>query len=77
MRVAGCLPAAITDSSGIVKNSYTYDSFGAPRTSIETISNSIMFTGELADNNGNIYLRARFYDPVAGRFLSKDTYEGV
>ncbi|MFN3491204.1 MAG: RHS repeat-associated core domain-containing protein, partial [Anaerolineales bacterium] len=30
------------------------------------------FTGEITDATGNIYLRARYYNPNDGRFLTKD-----
>lgn len=30
----------------------------------------------MVDEAGNVYLRARLYDPTIGRFLTKDTYEG-
>jgi RHS repeat-associated protein len=34
-----------------------------------------MFTGEQTDDElGFVYLRARYYDPVLGRFLSSDDY---
>jgi RHS repeat-associated protein len=32
------------------------------------------FTGEEDDDNGLIYLRARFYHPASGRFLSRDPF---
>jgi RHS repeat-associated protein len=34
------------------------------------------FTGEWSEPSGLIYLRARYYDPVTGRFLSKDPVRG-
>ncbi len=34
------------------------------------------FTGEVTDATGNIYLRARYYNPNDGRFLSRDTWAG-
>ncbi|WP_459178243.1 RHS repeat-associated core domain-containing protein [Cohnella faecalis] len=41
------------------------------------MSNPFTYTGEVYDNEtGYIYLRARYYDPSIGRFISKDTYEG-
>ena len=35
------------------------------------------FTGEWSEPSGLIYLRARYYDPVTGRFLSKDPVRGI
>lgn len=34
------------------------------------------FTGEYTDPNDLLYLRARYYDPARGIFLSRDTYPG-
>ena len=67
---------AVTDASGCVKNTYAYDDFGEVICKNETVSNSILFTGELVDESGLTYLRARFYDPTLGRFLTRDTYAG-
>ncbi len=34
------------------------------------------YTGQQRDGNGLIYLRARYYDPTTGRFLSRDLFAG-
>ncbi|KJR46896.1 Rhs family protein [Desulfosporosinus sp. I2] len=66
----------ITDSVGAVKNKYQYDAFGNPTIIAQTLENSLLFTGELHDQSGFIYLRARYYDPAAGRFITQDTVSG-
>ncbi|MED1664847.1 polymorphic toxin-type HINT domain-containing protein [Brevibacillus laterosporus] len=39
--------------------------------------NPFLYAGELYDEeSGLIYLRARYYDPNDGRFITKDTYKG-
>jgi RHS repeat-associated protein len=35
------------------------------------------YTGEQNDPNGLVYLRARYYDPAVGRFLSSDPWMGM
>jgi RHS repeat-associated protein len=35
------------------------------------------FTGEWMDDNGLLYLRARYYNPALGTFLSLDPFEGT
>lgn len=44
---------------------------------IETIDNPFRYCGEYLDEEtGNYYLRARYYDPSIGRFISEDSNEG-
>ncbi|WP_270170225.1 RHS repeat-associated core domain-containing protein [Paenibacillus sp. SYP-B4298] len=58
-------------------NRYTYDIWGKPVIEQETVPNSFRYAGELWDGATQLqYLRARWYDPSVGRFISKDTYEG-
>lgn len=67
---------AITDWTGQVLNKYTYDAYGEVTSSQESVYNSILFTGEMQDQSGLIYLRARYYDPTSGRFTVEDTLFG-
>ena len=62
------------DGTG-VKNSYTYDEFGNLTSELnETDTNSILYAGEFYDREtGLYYLRARYYDPSVGRFISEDS----
>jgi RHS repeat-associated protein len=62
---------ALTDASGIVTASNSYDSFGnATNTSF---SSRYQFTGrELDSFSGLQFNRARWYDPAIGRFISED-----
>ncbi len=65
----------LTDSTGAVTDSYSYDAFGAPRNTTGTTSNSFQYTGQQRDggaNRGLYFLRARSYDPALGRFLQQD-----
>ena len=44
---------------------------------METYANSIRYAGEFFDAEvGLYYLRARYYDPYIGRFISQDSYWG-
>ena len=41
------------------------------------IENRLTYTGQMYDGGtGQYYLRARFYNPVTGRFLQEDVYRG-
>ena len=69
--------AYITGSSGEIKNRYEYDAFGVLQNSREEFHNRILYTGQQYDQtSGQYYLRARFYNPVLGRFVQEDVYRG-
>jgi len=68
---------AITNSVGLVTDRYTYDAFGGLLNQTGTFGNSFQFAGEQRDSyTGLDYLRARYYDPSLGRFISKDAFSG-
>jgi len=63
----------LTDSSGLIANTYQYDSYGRPLTLSETVPQPFRYTGREFDaESGLYYYRARYYDPNTGRFLSED-----
>ena len=67
----------ITDRTGKVRNEYRYDAFGNILEAKEDIHNRITYTGQQFDNiTAQYYLRARFYNPVIGRFTQEDEYRG-
>ena len=67
----------VIDEAGNVCNHYEYDAFGDFTVKEETVQNRFGFTGEQFDPvAGLYYLRARFYNPVIGRFIQEDTYYG-
>ncbi|KEQ25446.1 RHS repeat-associated core domain-containing protein [Paenibacillus tyrfis] len=68
---------AIKDAAGNIINTYNYDIWGNVLSKTEGMNNPYRYTGEPQDDeSGLIYLRARYYDPTVGRFMSQDTYEG-
>ncbi|WP_238858897.1 RHS repeat-associated core domain-containing protein [Clostridium sp. YIM B02569] len=67
----------ITDGNQSVKNEYWYDAFGSVLESKEQVHNRITYTGQQFDSiTQQYYLRARFYNPVIGRFTQEDVYRG-
>ena len=63
----------LTDGSGAITDTYTYDAFGGMPASTGSTPNSYRFAGEEADGStGLYYLRARYYSPLLGRFLTTD-----
>lgn len=68
---------SITDGSGNELNRYEYDTWGNIVSRTEGMSNPFAYSGEIYDDeSGMYYLRARYYDPKVGRFVSEDTYKG-
>lgn len=62
---------------GQIQNQYDYDIFGNPILTIEIIACAIRYAGEYFDSDtGLYYLRARYYNPYTGRFISEDSYWG-
>ena len=62
---------AIVDSSGNSQKSYTYDVYGEATPS-GGLANEFDFAGQQTDGTGLQYLRARYYDPETGVFLSRE-----
>lgn len=62
---------AIVDSTGTVQKSYQYEVYGEP-TVTGGLANEFDFAGQQTDPTGLQYLRARYYDPVSGTFLSRE-----
>jgi RHS repeat-associated protein len=66
---------ALTDMSQVVVNSYTYEPFGQILAQEETVAQPFKFVGQygvMAEPNDLYYMRARYYDPAVGRFISED-----
>ena len=67
----------LTDETGKVTKTYTYDAFGVEKNIDENDTNAFRYCGEYYDaETGTIYLRARHYDPSSGRFTQRDSYAG-
>lgn len=67
----------LIDESGNVIKTYEYDSFGNEINPNSKDDNSFRYCGEYYDKEmEKIYLRARYYQPAVGRFLTRDTYTG-
>ena len=58
-------------------HSYRTDPWGALTSGLdESDLNASVFTGHQTDLSGYVYMKTRYYDPLAGRFLSQDSYLG-
>jgi RHS repeat-associated protein len=64
---------SLSNSTGTMSETYTYDSFGNLMASTGTLTNPFQFTGrEFDSETGTYYYRARYYDANVGRFISAD-----
>jgi RHS repeat-associated protein len=68
----------LRDSAGAASDRYVFDAFGVNTGSSGSTPNRFLYTGqELDAETGLYYLRARYYDPSLGRFLTPDPLHGV
>jgi RHS repeat-associated protein len=63
---------ALVNSSGNVQTTYSYDPFGDTTATGAASANPSQYTGRENEGNGLYYLRARYYSPLLGRFISED-----
>jgi RHS repeat-associated protein len=67
----------LTDPSGDLTLTQYFEPFGSPLKAYGDASSEFGFTGE-QDGIGNlVFLRARYYDPGTGRFITKDPFPGI
>jgi len=69
----------LTDESGNLTDRYTYTPFGEMVNSEGSTDNNFKYVGRfgvMTEPDGTLFMRARFYDPATGRFLSKDPVQG-
>jgi RHS repeat-associated protein len=64
---------ALTDPNGTVVATYTYDPYGKLTASAGSVTTPFGYAGQYTDGESGLqYLRARYYDPSTGTFLSVD-----
>lgn len=67
----------LADSTGAITKTYKYDAFGVEKNIEDSDTNVFRYCGEYYDAEiGTVYLRARYYDPTIGRFISRDSFIG-
>ena len=70
---------ALTDASGIITDEYVYGPYGKLQNHTGSTPNPFTFVGAagvMSDAPDLYYLRARYYDPDLGRFLTQDPSSG-
>jgi RHS repeat-associated protein len=63
---------ALTDASGVVQTSYSFDPFGNTLVGGSSSANSFAYAGRERDSNLLYFYRARYYSAVLQRFISED-----
>jgi RHS repeat-associated protein len=67
----------LTDSTGTVTDTYSYDAWGNSFGSMGSTPNVYLYRGEQYDSDLRLYyLRARYFNPLSGRFLVRDAAPG-
>jgi RHS repeat-associated protein len=67
----------LTNSAGTITDTYEYDAFGNQIDHTGTTPNNYLSRGEEFDSDlGLYYLRARYYDALTGRFMTRDPFDG-
>ena len=67
----------LSDGGASASKRWEYDPFGVLRTQSGTASSDFQYAGEQKDaETGLINLRARYYEPSLGRFISRDSVGG-
>ncbi len=71
---------ALTDAAGNPTDQYAYDPFGKIANSQGTTANPFKYVGKygvMDEGNGLAYVRARYFSPDVGRFITKDPLTGT
>jgi RHS repeat-associated protein len=67
----------LSNKRGLVNLQQSFDPFGNLLSRSGYASSSYGFVGEWTDATGLQYLRARYYSPDQGRFITRDLFPGV
>jgi RHS repeat-associated protein len=66
---------ALTSQTQAIVNKCAYDAFGNILNQVEAVTQPFKYVGQfgvMTEPNGFYYMRARYYDPDVGRFISED-----
>lgn len=64
---------SLSNGAGSLAQTYTFDSFGKQTASSGSLTNPFQYAGREFDAESSLYfMRARYFDPQTGRFISED-----
>ena len=69
----------MTDLTGDVTDTFTYDTYGKLLIRTGTANTPFLYNGRdgvMSDENGLVYMRARYYSPTFKRFINADVVAG-
>jgi RHS repeat-associated protein len=66
----------VVDPQAEILLAQSYSPYGELLSNVGDYKTAYSFTGEMTDGTGLVNLRARYYDPGTGRFISRDTWGG-
>ncbi|MBP0035970.1 MAG: hypothetical protein J7524_22885, partial [Roseofilum sp. Belize BBD 4] len=68
----------LVDENGIVTDTYNYDAYGNVLLTTGANENNYLYRAEQYNSHVDLqYLRARYYNPEMGRFISVDPFSGI
>jgi RHS repeat-associated protein len=63
----------LTNATGTTVATYSYDAYGNVTAQTGSVTNPFQYAGQYTDEESGLqYLRARYYDPATGQFLTRD-----
>jgi RHS repeat-associated protein len=65
----------VVNDSAVAQESRQFAPYGDPHSGTGSSQTAFGFTGELTDSNSLVYLRARYFSPAIGQFISLDPAE--
>jgi len=69
---------SLSDATGVLEQTYAFDSFGNQTASSGSLTNPFQYASREFDSEATLYfMRARYFDPKSGRFLSEDTVQSA
>ena len=66
----------VVDPQAEILLAQSFSPYGVELSKVGDYETAYSYTGEMTDGTGLVNLRARYYDPGTGRFVSRDTWNG-
>jgi RHS repeat-associated protein len=67
----------VSDPTAAITLAQSYSPYGEVTTSLGSFATNYGYAGEWVDGSGLINLRARYYNPMNGQFITRDPFAGI